>query len=393
MCIQTLSQHTVSQSTDISETSLLKPLKNASLTPSQNLRHLKHAHDECHGNNEVNEKIGNIDESRSRSLDIDPVSMSPEQARSGERSFDEIDGEYPAPLVKRGIELDKNNTEENATGKFSSNKTDCDNDRLKHSLGVDVNNGDDDEAEHDDSSGTLQTLDVTDKVKRIKGRSSFPLDLQNTPEIGIGNDKFNTPSNKFKHSYSDREISVRNLEPSFSPSNAEVLAKFVARRKTMSPSVSTPALKALDKSLASRTPDLTRKNTSSPSLNCVENTSISTNSQDAIRSAAKLNGARFGVKVANNGASIGVKVANNGVNTETKLSDGENVTNSTANKHSDGETVTSAAASVSPAKEESPKFHHRKAFSKDSIGINLDVNLAIDLISDNGDRLKRVTEV
>lgn len=400
MCIQTVSQHSYSQSTDLAETSMLKPLKNTSLTPSQNFRHLKHAHDQCHGNNKVIEKCGNIDESRS--LDIDPVSMSLEQPRS----FDEIDGEYTAPPAKRGTGLVKNNIEEKETRKFSSNKTDCDNDKVKHSIGVEANSSDNDKAEHNDSSGTLQKLDYTDKVKRINGRSSFPLDLQNTPEIGNGNDTFNTTSNKFKHSYSDREISVRNLERSYSPSNAEVLAKFVARRKTMSPSVSTPALKALDKSLTSRITGLTRKNTSSPSLNCVENTSIATNSQDSIRLPVKPNSASISCKETNNGASISGKGTNTSVNIETKLSDGENVTNSTTAKHSDDVKVTNTAAakhsdgikltntatssvSVSHDKEESPKCHHYKSFSKDSRGINLD----LDCISEKRNILNRVTEV
>ncbi|XP_045203921.2 uncharacterized protein LOC123556909 [Mercenaria mercenaria] len=290
-----------------------------------------------------------------------PVSWSPERKRPKEMAFDEIDGDFP---VDAAVEVVRNN----------------------------------DDDDDDGLNEQLKSLEVTES-KRTKGRSSFPMDSMPNLKNKNVNEKPKTSANKTKKSYSDRDLNRGENSLSNSPTNAEALAKFVARRRTMSPSVSTPSLKALDRATSDQRLNEesnagTRKNASSPALKSLSKSFCEKDhkqDQDLSRPFPPLKSVSEKPVSRKEDAqsSDPTRTAAKTDVADTKVT--EKLPVNTEETVRENKTEISITQPDVVSMEELTISHHPKPFSKQPIGMNLDLHLGLGADTEN--EPKRVTEV
>jgi hypothetical protein len=304
-------------------------------------------------------------------------------------AFDEIDGNFPH--VSKEVDKESVKMKEMILGRDTEVTQSVEEIKLLHSSDKPaVISGD------DDLNETFKALKLEDR-KRNKGRSSFPMD--NSPQLNGRNvgEMYQKSAVKTKKSHSDKDLNKG--DKSYSPTNAEALAKFVARRRTMSPSISSPSLKTLEQP-ASNSEDSeikTRKNTSSPSLKSLNALFSETDHKEEKNISRPLpTVTHFSEKL---GSSTNEEKSEHSLVTpETDLVNSNSTeklpvnTSVTRQVNRDDMTAVSLTHTETNTTKDNNVSNQPKPFSKKPIGMNLDLHLAHHEESTN-DECKRVTEV
>lgn len=367
---------------------------------------------------------------------------SPEHTRLDDNLFDEIDGDYPKDRInvhrlKENEAKTKFQKDRKADIDVTEVKSNQEKDRAKENRYVDEKQN---SFLHLDSDKVLNGKNFESRpTHKIKGRSSLPLESTTMTENKNSNPQASV--NRAKKSYSDKDLI--KTECSYSPSNAEALAKFVARRKTLSPSKSSPSLKTLvTLSDTTEGEDLNlnqKKNTSSETVKALSETFVGAESEqdhDFIESLPTVKSVGELLSVKNNkerpdiNSSAGKSEAFGKSNLEkekialeepkqpgktnkeldnvnqqsTKEKSELDITSSHGKVASNQPDITTAKKTENITKpdianskseidsmEEQPVSHH-KLFSKQPIGVKLDFNLGLGETVDKS-HLKRITQV
>lgn len=305
--------------------------------------------DDNHENDEVQKsKMSDNNSTTGKSLNAKGSKTSFNSATSlefaNEKSFDELDGDLP--LHKPSI---ASNHSVNAT----DNHVGCHNRRKLNDKERDKKS----DLKYKDTyehalSERFDGLELEENSAMLKGRNSFPMDMR-SPFVNKEVIVLNVHSvGKGKHSTSDR-------------SNAAALKSFVARRRTMSPSVSSTSLESLCRSFSgeklSLGPEAARRNASSPALKSLEasfeetdksmNRMLVRNKKKSETSVEALGVFDFPAKISATTSADAVK---------------ENETKSPESNQSNSSAVRTTHSS------------RQKSFSTQPVGLNLDLNLDVE---------------
>jgi hypothetical protein len=183
-------------------------------------------------------------------------------------AHDEIDGDY-LPHSEKRTKVDQGKSQWSRYHSDEINKVTPNRKAARVKDNHDLSDDSDDDETDEELREKFKSFELDQRGKSEKGRRSFPMQLQQISFEDSRELLSKSSSHKSELDILGTESGESKKKKPFSshsPTNAEALAKFVARRKTMSPSVSTPALEkiALDSKNAAR------RNVSSPSLNTLE---------------------------------------------------------------------------------------------------------------------------